>query len=98
MCLSHPDRTRSLPCLGSQCPGGCKEQGILGATLSETWLWLNPSARGARTPSAGTLKVDNASCHPLFSSRLGSGPFLQPQVPSDVNLGSLWLDGTLLAP
>lgn len=39
-----------------------------------------------------------ASCHLLFPSRLGSGLFLQPQVPSDVILESLWLDGKLLAP
>ena len=65
--LSHPDHPRSPPCLGFQGPGGCGEQGILGATLSETWLWPSPSARGARTPSAGTLKVDTSMPHATCS-------------------------------
>lgn len=58
-----PHTQPSLACV----PGGCGEQGILRATLSETWLWPSPSARGARTPSAGTLKVDTSMPHATCS-------------------------------
>ncbi|MXQ88175.1 hypothetical protein E5288_WYG017181 [Bos mutus] len=79
--LMYPSPASALsPALGARCPGELPRLAELGGPLG-----LHGGGGGG---SAGLPEglLDGSQ------DALGSGPFLQPQVPSDVNLGSLWLD------